>query len=283
MLEIIKEKSSDLSHLKKKLANYILSNWEDVAFLSAGQLARAVGISESVIVRFAADIGFSGYPALQESIQELVKSRLSLVDMYRHSSGNSTEVEAVNRVLHNDLNNLRNTLEQCPPEDIVSAVDLITGARKIIVVASRSSAGPAQILSIYLNEILENTQFVSYGIGDIYDHLRTLDSNDLVIGISFAWYTQSTVEALEFAKERGCRTLIITDTHVSPITQLGDVSLFAKPNSVSYFLSHVATVGLINVLLYLVSQKTGERSVKALTEMQEIYKRYYNAGTTKGK
>lgn len=276
-LEIIREKSNDLSQLKQKLANYILSNWEDVAFLSAGQLSRVVGISESVIVRFACDVGFSGYPALQEAIQALVKDRLSLVDMYRHSSGSINEVEVVNRILNNDINNLRSTLEQCPPEDIVSAVDLITKARRIIVVASRSSSGPAQILTLYLNEILGNTQFHSYGIGDIYDQLRPLDSRDLVIGISFAWYTRNTIEALEFGKSRGCKILSITDTHGSPLKELGDVSLFTKVNGISYFLSHTATLGLINVLLYLVSQQAGERSVKALTEMQEIYKKYYNA------
>lgn len=275
-LAIIKEKLNDLSKSKQMLANYILSNWQDVAFLSAGQLARAVGISESVIVRFAVDIGYSGYPDLQEEIQELVKDQLGLVDMYRKTSGESTVVDAVNKVLHNDLKNLTKTLEQCHPEDITAAVDLISSARRIVILASRTTAGPAQVLSIYLNQILGNTQFLTNGIGDIYDHLKNLDSNDLVIGLSFSWHTRYTVEALNFVKKRGCKMLIITDSLGSPLTHLGDANLFCKPDGVSYFLSHVAPIGLINVLLYLVSTKMGERSIKALTEMDEIYKEYYN-------
>ena len=68
-----------LSKGHKKIADYIRENYEKSSFMTAAELGRAVGISESTVVRFAVNIGFSGYPELQKKLQEMVKSRLTSV------------------------------------------------------------------------------------------------------------------------------------------------------------------------------------------------------------
>ena len=68
-----------LSKGHKKIADYIRTNYEKSSFMTAAELGRAVGISESTVVRFAVNIGFSGYPELQKNLQEMVKSRLTSV------------------------------------------------------------------------------------------------------------------------------------------------------------------------------------------------------------
>ncbi|MGI6250317.1 MAG: MurR/RpiR family transcriptional regulator [Anaerolineaceae bacterium] len=274
-LELIANKMGKLSKTKKRLAEYILANWENIAFLSASQLSKEVKISESVIVRFAYQVGFDGYPAMQDSIQELVRTKLSLVDRYRSGQSEGYDIQSIHRSLNIDLENLRSSVEHCSPEEIIEAVNLISNAGKIVVLAARSSAGPALILSQYLNEILGNTHFYNFNTGDIYDHLRLLGQSDLVIAISFSWYTRQTIEAVDFTKKKGASVLTITDNYSSPLVQYGDVNLFVNVNSTSFFVSHVGTLGLIHILLKFVSQKVSDRSLESLSEMQDIYKEYY--------
>jgi DNA-binding MurR/RpiR family transcriptional regulator len=277
VLAQIRDHLPQLSVAKQNVGAYILSNWQEVAFLTITQLARAVNVSDSVVVRFAHDIGFSGYPQLQEEIRNLVKQELGLVDMYRRSAdeedGNKTR-RLIDRVLANDVDNLTRTLESLDLADVEKAVDLIAGAREIALLGTRSSAGPALICALYLNSILRNARFYNNNFGDLFDQLRTLGEDDVVIAISFAWYTQQTISALEYCRERGARAISITDSQNSPLVALSDVSLIARPEGVSFYLSQVSTLGIVNILLYLVANRTRERSEGALEEMQEVYSRF---------
>ena len=68
-----------LSKGHKKIADFIKSNYEKASFMTAASLGKAVGVSESTVVRFASNIGFDGYPELQKYLQEAVKSHLTSV------------------------------------------------------------------------------------------------------------------------------------------------------------------------------------------------------------
>ena len=64
---------------QKQIARYIVEHYDKAAFMTAAKLGQAVGVSESTVVRFAAELGFEGYPQLQRSLQELIRNRLTNV------------------------------------------------------------------------------------------------------------------------------------------------------------------------------------------------------------
>ena len=59
---------------QKQIARYIVEHYDKAAFMTAAKLGQAVGVSESTVVRFAAELGFEGYPQLQRSLQELIRN-----------------------------------------------------------------------------------------------------------------------------------------------------------------------------------------------------------------
>ena len=79
VLERIQEAIPSFSKGQKKIASYILENYDKTAFMTAGKLGTTVGVSESTVVRFAADIGFEGYPEMRKALQALIKNRLTSV------------------------------------------------------------------------------------------------------------------------------------------------------------------------------------------------------------
>lgn len=284
VLDRIREHLPRLSEAKQRIALHILQNWQEVAFLSVGQLARAVGVSESVVVRTATDLGYSGYPDLQDEVRYLVKQRLSLVDMYRRSAQAIEKGETrrlIDQVVSADLENITYMSDHLPVAEAERAVEMLLSANRIVLLAARSSAGPAQVMALYLNAILGNAQFCTNTFGELYDPLRNLTPNDLAVAISFAWYSQQTVSALEYCRERGARTISITDNHSSPLALLSDVTLIARPDGVSYYLSQTATMSLVNILLYLVANRASDRSIRALQEMEQLYSRFYSPKTSR--
>ena len=57
VLKRIREMIPTFSKGQKKIASYILENYDKTAFMTAGRLGNTVGVSESTVVRFAADLG----------------------------------------------------------------------------------------------------------------------------------------------------------------------------------------------------------------------------------
>ena len=52
-----------MSKSQKKIAFYIQNEYETAVFMTAAELGKETGVSESTIVRFASALGYEGYPA----------------------------------------------------------------------------------------------------------------------------------------------------------------------------------------------------------------------------
>lgn len=67
ILALIHENMDTFSKGQKRIANYILESYDKAAFMTASKLGKRVNVSESTVVRFAAELGYDGYPSMQRS------------------------------------------------------------------------------------------------------------------------------------------------------------------------------------------------------------------------
>lgn len=77
VLQTIRSRTDSFSRGQKRIADYILMNYDKAAFMTAGHLGRKAQVSESTVVRFASQLGYDGYPNMQRALQELVRGRLT--------------------------------------------------------------------------------------------------------------------------------------------------------------------------------------------------------------
>ena len=61
VLHTIESNMKTFSKGQKKIAAYILENYDKAAFMTASKLGSLVGVSESTVVRFASELGYEGY------------------------------------------------------------------------------------------------------------------------------------------------------------------------------------------------------------------------------
>ena len=105
----IHDRMSGFSKGQKRIAKYIEEHYDKVAFMTASKLGATVGVSESTVVRFATEIGYSGYPELQRAMQEMIRSRLTSVQRLEITAQNLEIPQLLSAVLNQDIDIIRRT------------------------------------------------------------------------------------------------------------------------------------------------------------------------------
>ena len=274
LMRLIQVKFPRLSKGQKLIAEYILKNYDKAAFMTAAKLGISVGVSESTVVRFANELGFSGYPKLQKALQELIKNKLTTVQRLELSNDFASHGAALKGVLKADMENIRATLEKINPYTFEDVLNSIFEAKNIYIIGLRSSTALAEFLGFYLNIILQNVRIVSYGISDIFEQMINIGEGDLVIGIGFPRYATKTIDVLDFSKARGAKVVAITDSLLSPLAAKADSTLIAQSNMASFVDSLVAPLSVINALIIAVGMREKENSADIFANLENIWQEY---------
>jgi len=274
LMRTIQLKFPRLSKGQKLIAEYILKHYDKAAFMTAAKLGVSVGVSESTVVRFANELGFSGYPKLQKALQELIKNKLTTVQRIELSNDFVSEETALKGVLKSDMENIRSTLEKINHKTFEDVVNSIFAAKKIYIIGLRSSTALSEFLGFYLNLILDNVHVVQYGVSDIFEQIINVSKDDLVIGIGFPRYAARTIESLSFAKSRGANVVAITDSLLSPLAARADYTLIAQSNMASFVDALVAPLSVINALIISVGLREKEKISTTFTNLENIWQEY---------
>ena len=274
LMRAIQVKFPRLSKGQKLIAEYILKHYDKAAFMTAAKLGLSVGVSESTVVRFANELGYSGYPKLQKSLQELIKNKLTTVQRIELSNDFITQENALKGVLKADMENIRATLEKINHKTFEDVVNSLFKAKKIYIIGLRSSSALAEFLAFYLNLILDNVKVVAYGVSDIFEQMINVSEEDVVIGIGFPRYAARTIEALAFAKSRNADVVAITDSLLSPLAAKADNTLIAQSNMASFVDSLVAPLSVINALIIAVGLREKEKISSTFAALENIWEEY---------
>ncbi|MBW9151067.1 MurR/RpiR family transcriptional regulator [Clostridium estertheticum] len=274
LMRTIQLKLPRLSKGQKLIAEYILKHYDKAAFMTADKLGESIGVSESTVVRFASELGFSGYPKLQKSLQQLIRNKLTTVQRIELSNDYMTQENALKSVLKADMENIKTTLENINYETFDDIVNSLFKAKKIYIIGLRDSSSLAEFLGFYLNFILDNVKVVAYGVSDIFEQLLNVDEQDIVIGIGFPRYTMRTIEALDFAKSKNANIIVITDSLLSPLAEKANYTLIAQSNMTSFVDSLVAPFSVMNALIIAVGLREKEKISSTFSTLENIWEEY---------
>jgi len=270
----IAENITQLSKSHKKIANYILKNANTVPFFNVAELATKAEVSEATVVRFATALEYSGYPELQKHMQTSIQEQLTTSERLKMSSNVYDDKEqAIYDIFNDDINNIKSTMENLDIKAFHNAATALLNAKKVYISANRSTASLGIFLHYYLNIILENSEILgSFEI--IPEQLYDLDKDDVVIGISFARYSSSTINTIAFAKEMGASTIAITDNLLSPLLPHADITLTAASNMPSFIDSFTAPLSLINALIVYLGKEREKNVELRLNQMEDIWGKF---------
>ena len=275
LLKEIERKMPSFSKGQKAIANYIYEHYEKAAYMTASKLGEMANVSESTVVRFANELGFDGYPELQDALRNLTKVKLKSFQRMEVTNNLFGEGDIINTRLLADAENIKQTLEKIDRQAFSDAVDKIVTARNIYIMGVRSSSMLAGFLNFSFRMIFDNIKFVqTTSSSEMFEQIMHVNEDDVMIAISFPRYSKTLVNAVNYAKQNCADIVALTDSSASPIARQADQLLLARSDMASFVDSLVAPLSIINALVVAVAQKKQDEVTERLKELENIWSEY---------
>lgn len=256
-----------LSKQQKKLAEYIMENYVDIAFMGIVELSNHAGISAATITRFVKNFGYATFADFQRELVQLAKNEIVPVKEYqfnvRYYPGKddlTDQIEEAKEALDIMYSSQLNTVLQ-------KASNTLVQAKTIYILGSRTSFAAAYYLYFSLKRVKGNVRLIENRNEDLSIELQYITKEDVLLSISYPQYTKNTVKIYKYFKERGCATISITDRIVSPIAQ-GATHLILVKNKLKTYLITIITI--INALLVMIGHMNPDINIAAFREENEV-------------
>jgi DNA-binding MurR/RpiR family transcriptional regulator len=275
IISIIEQNRSSYSKGQLRIAQFIIENSEKAAFMTASKLGQKAGVSESTVVRFAAELGYEGYPELRSALQEMIRNRLTSLQRIEVSKSIMGNKDTLSAILNADMEKIMLTLNTVDRKQFDRAVETILTAKSIYILGIRTSSALSRFMSYYLSLLFDNVKpLYENSTSEVFEQILRIQKEDVLIGISFPRYSKRTVTTVRYAKDRGASVIAITDSENSPIAKLADSRLIAKSDMVSFVDSLVAPLSLINALIVAVGNQCQEKLSDTFGELERVWEAY---------
>lgn len=261
MISLIKIRSmlEQMSVIERKLAEFILDNSHLLRDYSSQQLADAVGISQSSVVKFCQKLGYKGYPDLKLAVNEAVITATTL----NRDSGDSVSQENSLHKLAEQLqfslqNNLRGTLSVNNEKQLLDAVHLLQQADTVLLAGCGKSSIVAADMQLRLLQL--GKQAVCHSdISLLRSYITALPANSILLLISESGQHTDLVQLAEQAHQRKIRSISLTSYKTSALSMAADINLFAlsgdEDSRINPLLIQMAQQHLCHLLYLVLSQR----------------------------
>jgi DNA-binding MurR/RpiR family transcriptional regulator len=253
--QLIKRISGEYDHLSKQLkviALHIEKNRDHIGIEGIQALALQCGVQPSAVVRFAQHFGFTGFSQMQAIFRDDLSRQLAptrnyktrIRDLIASGPENLSSADIAREFLTGSATGIHALEKNIDANAFKNAVEALATTDCIWIAACRRSFP----IAVYLDYALQHTEkrigLVS-GLGGMHvGQVRSVRKGDVMIAISFSPYAEETISTAKLAAERGARLVVISDSRMSPVAKMADITLLVQDNSTFGFRSLSSTMAL---------------------------------------
>jgi DNA-binding MurR/RpiR family transcriptional regulator len=257
-------RQGSLSRRLAQVAQFCLNNPEDVAINNIVGLARLIGVAPANITRFAKEMGFAGFAELQEVFrQRLIGPRSSYADRMTALAGGGADLDldqpgaVFDTFVQSAVDSLLRLHAEIDRAALARAVDVLTGAEAVHVVAARGAFGIGAYALYGLSRVGKRAHLIDNLGAMRAEQASAMGPRDVLLALTFDDYTPETVEVARAVTGRGRRVVAITDNELSPMSGLADPILFVREARLGHFRSQVPALVLCQALIVSLGRRIG--------------------------
>lgn len=270
-MQIVSERYNDLTKSEKRIANYLRKNQEEAAFLSAGELAARLDLSEATLVRFARNLGFASYPAMRNVFQQNFRQRVTHSARLRGRLDDLREAgDIFERLVVSEIDYLSLALETVDREAFSRAAKMLQAKDRVFVFGVGPSEALVDLLSLRLGRFGKQVVPMTTAGREFLEPLMWMTSQDILIAICFFDVTPALQLLMNYANQVHCPVIMITDTLGSVIGDKADVVLAARRGPMGEFHSLVVPMTIINTLLLTLANEDREKVITKLDLLDQL-------------
>lgn len=266
-LEDLKNKVSNLTSAQRSIADYILKNSSEAAFLTINQLAKRVNTSTTTIMRLTSNLGYSGYSEFQKGLQQLLRDRTAPPNRLEDNLKNVGSDDLWGKTIDHHLDHIQQVRNQLSKNQLDEVVNQILSSHQIFCTSVRSGLPVGQYLTHGLNRTMGNCKLVLADTVDWVDEVISMQSGDLIIAASFPRYARRIIDFIKAAKLRDVKVVAITDSYSAPIVEYADIVLLCDSKSLAFHNSPIAAMVVVD---YLINATAISQSAKTKQRLDDV-------------
>lgn len=254
-----------LSPKKRRVADLIMKDYKKIFLMTAKEIARECQVSEPTIIRFASDLGFSGYAEFLQYMKGLLHTELTSVDRLKRTKHQADNGSTLKRYCQNAIRNIENLVNTISEKELKKIARTLHKAETVYVVGYRASATLARHFGYLLKKIRENV-FIDTSLSwDLIDSLNGRGKSILLFVIAFPRYPRRTIELMEYARKCNVQIIGLSDNPRSPIITLADEYVIIDIQGVSFIdpFSHI--IVFLSALVHEITFLDNEKAMAALS------------------
>lgn len=240
MQHLIEQKKDGFTKTQKRTGDFILENLSDCAFATLEEISQRSGISTASIIRFARELGFSGFPELKQGIQEEFRDSVTTATkLERRIETFSGSAQVLQELLEMETGQGRQLVTQELATNFEAAVKKIARVRELILYGEGASAALTHLLEFRFRRFGYRVTRINQSGRYFFDEVLILPKNGVAISVGLGRPPEERAFFLKRAKKFGNATVLITDSSVSGLRGSADHVLSVAGRSVGVFHSLV--------------------------------------------
>jgi DNA-binding MurR/RpiR family transcriptional regulator len=276
VIEELRRRYDRLTESQKRIAEYIVEHSQAVAFSTVDQMAAALDVNPSTIVRFTYRLGLNGFPDLQERMRELVRGQLSRTGdpINEGQVAGHLEGTSFGASLSHDWQNLHRTISNVDAEGFGRAVNILVRARRVYVVAGFTTFPVAHYFALVADRLRSEISLLASNDAFATPRLVEIKPEDCVLAFTFPRYAAATHRVAVWAKEHKAKVIAVTDSPISALGQIADVVLLAFSAGTGMQNSMVAPMAIANALLNGMAALRGTSALERYNRHDRLMNRW---------
>ncbi|MHB8088755.1 MAG: MurR/RpiR family transcriptional regulator [Anaerolineaceae bacterium] len=259
------------THSEKRIAEFISQNHDEVAFMSAAEVANKLNLSEPTMLRFAKRLGFDSYPAMRIMLQTKVRNLANHSARIRSSLDDLRNAgDLYEQLVTSEIDFLTESLQTLDRDAIKQATELLRTHERIYVFGLGPSVSLVDQLDIRLTRSLKHVIPLRTSGRELIEPLLLMTGDDLVIAIAFHSVNPLLELVLDRANEFKVPVILITDTLGDLIGSKATVTLASRRGPVSAFHSLTIPMTIINTLLLALTAADQDRIMNNLDQLDQL-------------
>lgn len=256
----------------EKILEFMETHTDEFLFMSIGEVAKRLKISEATISRAARHLGYRDFKEMKNEIivQKTGKGAAGKIA----GTLQKTQGFDMGKWFAMQQECLSNTLENFDQQEFSAAVSQIQNARNIYIHGKNASASSAQLLFFRLRRLGYKVFPVPSGGSEVIEGIVHAGEGDLVIIFSYSKVSAEGKMILEYARTAGYRTLAFTSRLYAPQEQRADINLYVYRGEKEEFHSMTAPAAMIDALILALSEKDQGKTAQNLLKIQKLKEKF---------
>lgn len=269
-----------LSPALRKAGAYLVGHTEEIALVSARQMARAADVTPNALVRLARTLGFPGYEQFQALFRDALKDRNAQsfpdrAEWLQSLSRGGALPGLYGGMAAGAIANIEQLFQDTGAEQLMACARAILAARRTFVLGVGIANAVAQNFAYTAAMTGAEVTALPYQGATPVDSLLNAGPQDVVIAMTFRPFRSEVVDAVAVARGQGAQIIALSDCWSAPVME-GAAHRFQVPTAgPQFFTSTIALTAFFETLMAFVIAEAGEDVV---ARIEKFHRRRHQAG-----